>query len=147
MCLSVRIPLIVLAKPKIPEEFHFFPKELEENQSIILLCGANVGSPLGNIEIWKIPQYNNTPVLIQELNVTTNKTENCTEFINVNFTYNVTRDDNGAVFRCSSQNNLTQGPGPYKELPKMFVICMYDFHCCKKPIIWGVFLQLKLNMS
>lgn len=147
MCLSVRIPLIVLAKPKIPEEFHFFPKELEENQSIILLCGANVGSPLGNIEIWKIPQYNNTPVLIQELNVTTNKTENCTEFINVNFTYNVTRDDNGAVFRCSSQNNLTQVPGPYKESPKMFVICMYDFHCCKKPIIWGFFLQLKLNMS
>lgn len=124
----MHIPLIVLAKPKEPEEFQFFPNKLEENQSISLLCGANVGSPLGTIEIWKIPQYNNTPVLIHEFNIASNKAEYCTEFINVNFNYTVTRDDNGALFRCSSQINLTQGPGPYKESSKMFVICMYGFH-------------------
>lgn len=127
MLISAYIPLIVLAESTEPEEFQLSPNELDENQSISIFCSANVGSPLGNIKIWKISQYNNTPVLIHESKATTNKTENCTEFIGGHFTYTVTRDDNGAVFRCSSQNNFTQGAGPYRDSIKISVICLYIF--------------------
>uniref|UniRef100_A0A8W8MR52 Ig-like domain-containing protein n=1 Tax=Magallana gigas TaxID=29159 RepID=A0A8W8MR52_MAGGI len=121
---------LTCANPKEPEKFQLFPNKLDENQSISILCGANVGSPLGNIKIWKISQYNDTPVLIHESKATTNKTENCTEFKNDNFTYTVTRNDNGALFRCSSQNNLTQGLGPYRDSLKISVIYVPD-----KPVI------------
>lgn len=124
----MHILLIVLANPKEPEKFQLFPNKLDENQSITILCSANVGNPLGNIKIWKISQYNDAPVLIQESKATTNKAENCTEFINVNFTYTVTRDDNEALFRCSSQNNFTQGPGPSMDSLKISVICLFIFH-------------------
>nr|XP_034316384.1 uncharacterized protein LOC117685911 [Crassostrea gigas]XP_034316385.1 uncharacterized protein LOC117685911 [Crassostrea gigas] len=116
------------SNPKEPENFQLFPNKLDENQSITILCSANVGNPLGNIKIWKISQYNDAPVLIQESKATTNKAENCTEFINVNFTYTVTRDDNEALFRCSSQNNFTQGPGPSMDSLKISVICLFIFH-------------------
>lgn len=119
--------LIVLASPKEPEKFQLFPNELDENQSISILCSADVGSPLGNIKIWKISQYNDTPVLIHESKATANKPENCTEFTDDNFTYSVTRYDNGALFRCSSQNNLTQGLGPSRDSLKISVICLYIY--------------------
>nr|XP_034316383.1 cell adhesion molecule 3-like isoform X2 [Crassostrea gigas] len=118
------------SNPKEPEKFQLFPNKLDENQSISILCSANVGSPLGNIKIWKISQYTDTPVLIHESKATANKPENCTEFLDDNFTYSVTRDDNGALFRCSSQNNLTQGPGPYRDSLKISVIYGPD-----KPVI------------
>lgn len=123
----MHILLIVLANPKEPEKFQLFPNELDEKQSISILCSANVGSPLGNIKIWKISQYNDTPVLIHESKAITNKAENCTEFIDDNFTYSVTRDDNGALFRCSSQTNLTQGPGPSRGSLRISVICLYIY--------------------
>lgn len=102
-----------------------FPNELEENQSISLTCRADVGSPLGNITIWKNLKNSNTLVLIYTSNSTNYKTDNCTEIINVTTTYNVTRDDNGAMFRCSSQNYLTSRPGPNKESSRISVTCMY----------------------
>lgn len=123
--------MIVLANPKEPEKFQLFPNELDENQSISILCSANVGSPLGNIKIWKISKYKNTPVLIHESEATTNETGKCTEFIDVNITYTVTRDDNEALFRCSSQNNLTQGPGPSRDSLKISVICLYIYFFCQ----------------
>lgn len=123
----MHILLIVLANPKEPEKFQLFPNKLDENQSISILCSANVGSPLGNIKIWKLSQYIDTPVLIHESKATTNIAENCIDFIDDNFTYTVTRDDNGALFRCSSQNNLTQGPGPYRDSLKISVICLYIY--------------------
>lgn len=123
----MHILLIVLANPKEPEKFQLFPNKLDENQSISILCSANVGSPLGNIKIWKLSQYIDTPVLIHESKATTNTAENCIDFIDDNFTYTVTRDDNGALFRCSSQNNLTQGPGPYRDSFKISVICLYIY--------------------
>lgn len=100
-----------------------FPNQLEENQSISLTCRADVGSPPGNITIWKNLKNFNTPVLIYTSNSTNNKTDNCTKFINV--TYTVTRDDNGASFQCSSQNNLTRGPGPIKDSQNISVLCRY----------------------
>lgn len=107
---------------KKPEEFSMSSNELEENQSISLTCHADVGSPQGYVQIFKIPEYSNTPEVIYTSNTTNIRTENCTEYINVTTTYTVTREDNGAVFRCSSQNGLTQGLGPNKESSNITVI-------------------------
>lgn len=102
-----------------------FPNELEENQSIDLTCSADVGSPRGNIKIWKLFKNSDTLELIYTSSSTTNKTNICTEFINVTTTYNVTREDNGVSFRCSSQNNLTRGSGPSKDSQNISVLCRY----------------------
>lgn len=109
------------AKAREPEQFLVLPNELEEGESITLLCSADIGSPHGNIQMWKI-HNTNTYELIYTSNTTNNRTENCTGLINVTTTYTVTREDNGAVFRCSSQNNLTKDPGPSKEWSKITVI-------------------------
>lgn len=113
------------ANAKEPYEFEVFPNKVIENHSISLTCGADVGSPRGYVQIWKTAEYANTPDLIYTSNFTNNKTDKCTEYINVTTKYIVTRDDNGAQFQCSSQNNLTQGPGPTTESKKITVICMY----------------------
>lgn len=140
----LRIPLIVLAKASEPDKFLLFPNELEENHSIRLICKADVGSPHGTIKIWKLFK-NNTSELVYVSNTTTNKTENCTEIIHVNATYTVTRDDNGAVFRCSSQNNFTQGQGPYRESSKITVICIFTiFH---KYTFHGFLFYLQYNFK
>lgn len=113
------------AKAKEPDEIFVYPDELEENQSISLTCRADVGSPRGYINIWKILKNSNDPVLIYTSNSINNKTENCTEYINITTTHTVIRDDNGASFRCSSQNNFTQGPGSSKNSKKISVLCRY----------------------
>lgn len=102
-----------------------FPNEVTENQSISLRCRADVGSPRGFIQIWKTPRFSNSTALIYISNSTNNTTDNCTEYINVTTTYTVTRDDNGAIFKCSSRNNLTRGPGPSKKSSRISVTCMY----------------------
>lgn len=110
---------------KEPADFLIFPNELQENQSINFICRANVGSPKGNIKIWKISQISNISEVIYVSNFTNQKAEFCPEVVNVNTSYTVTRDDNGAFFRCSSQNDLTPDPGPGKDSSKISVICMY----------------------
>lgn len=54
------------------------------------------------------------------------ETENCTENVNVTSIFPVTRDDNWAIFRCSSQNNFTRERGPSRDSSKITVICMYS---------------------
>lgn len=95
--------------------------EIEEGRSISLTCKADVGRPQGNIQIWKTILNLNTSELIYTSNSTNNTIEKCMEYINVTFT--VTRNDNGALFTCSSQNNFTQNQGPSREL-NITVICM-----------------------
>lgn len=112
------------AEAREPTEFLVHPEELEETQSISLTCNADVGRPRGNIQISKSFQTNSSE-LIYTSNYTNIKSEDCMEYVNVTFT--VTREDNGAVFRCSSQNNFTKNPGPSKVLPKITVLCMYRF--------------------
>lgn len=114
--------------------------KLEENQSISLTCHADVGSPQGYVQILKIPEYSNTSEVIYTSNTTNIRTENCTEYINVTTTYTVTREDNGAVFRCSSQNGLTQGLGPNMTSSKITVICMYKIYLRKK-----IYFEIKDN--
>lgn len=116
---------IFSAEAKEPEEIVVFPEKLDENQSLSLTCSADVGSPQGYIQILKFFENSDKLDLIYKSNSTINKTENCTEYINVTATYTVTREDNGAVFRCSSQNGLTQGPGRSRESNKISVLCRY----------------------
>lgn len=104
-----------------------FPNELEEKESVSLICSSDVGSPQGYINIWKISRNSDEPALLYTSNSSSVKTENCTEFINVTTTFTVTRDDDGAKFQCSSQNNLTRGLGPSKESSKITVICVYKY--------------------
>ena len=94
-----------------PNNFRIFPYELQENQALTMSCSANVGAPKGNIQIWKVARNSNKNVLIFTENTSDFKTENCSEFINATFTYTVSRDDNGALFLCSSQNVLNNEAG------------------------------------
>lgn len=110
------------AKAKEPDEIFAYPNDLKENENISLTCRADVGSPRGYINIWKFLKNSLDPVLIYTSNSINNKTENCTEYINITTTHTVIRDDNGASFRCSSQNNVTQGPGPSKISQKISVL-------------------------
>lgn len=96
---------------------------LDEKQSISLTSNAEVGRPRGNVQIWKIFQIIKPSELIYTFNST--ETENCTEYVNVTLIFPVTKDDNGAIFRCSSQNKYTKKPGPSRDSSKITVTCMY----------------------
>lgn len=101
-----------------------FPNVLEENQSISIHCIADVGSPQGYIQIWKKSKTSITEEVIYKSTTSNGKTENCTELINVTTTYILTREDNGAFFRCSSKNNLTKDPVPSSDPSRISVTCM-----------------------
>lgn len=101
-----------------------FPNEVEENQSITINCIADVGSPHGFIQIWKKNEKSITANVIYKSTTTNNKTENCTELINVTTTYIITREDNGVLFRCFSKNNFTKEPIPSSDSSKILVSCM-----------------------
>lgn len=115
----------VPAKAREPEQFLVLPNKLEEGESITLICSADIGSPLGNIQMWKKHHISNIYELIYTSNTTNNRTEDCTDSVNVTTTYTVTRKDNRALFRCSSQNNLTKDQLPSRESSTITVICMY----------------------
>lgn len=110
------------AKAREPEQFLVLPNELEEGESITLICSAEIGSPFGNIQMWEKRHISNTYEVIYKSNSRHNRTENCTDFINVTITYSVTRKDNKALFRCSSQNNLTMDQVPSRESSTITVI-------------------------
>lgn len=110
------------ARATKPKEFLVFPNEVEENQSITIHCIADVGSPQGYIQILKETDKSIVEEVIYNSTKTTGKTENCTDLINVTTTYNITRDDNGALFRCSSKNNFTKNPIPSSDLSKISVL-------------------------
>lgn len=109
------------ARATKPKEFLVFQNEVEENQSITIKCIADVGSPHGYIQIWKKTEKSNTSEVIYKSSTTKGKTENCTEIINVTTTYIMTREDNGALFRCSSKNDFTKDPIPSGDSSKISV--------------------------
>ncbi|XP_062583678.1 carcinoembryonic antigen-related cell adhesion molecule 5-like isoform X2 [Saccostrea cucullata] len=118
--------VIFQAEASEPDEFIVeHTNKLEENQSVRFICNADVGNPPGYLQIWKIPGRSTDQELIYSSNFTNNtfiKTDNCSYFLNVSFTYNVSRNDNGAVFNCTSQNDLTRQPGPYKDSKPISVL-------------------------
>ena len=107
-----------------PTDFTVFPNVIKVNHSLTLSCSANVGAPDGNIKIWKLARNSNETELIFTSNSSDYNAENCTKFANVTFNYTVSRDENGAIFRCSSQNILNKGVGPSLE-SKISVKCKF----------------------
>ena len=105
--------------------FQISSHELEERSSVGLNCSADIGAPKGNIKIWKLPQNSNTPEMIYSSTFTDINTENCTNFVSVSHMYTVIRSDNGALFRCSSQNSLNNGVGPNLKSERISVICKF----------------------
>lgn len=101
-----------------------FPNEVDENQPITIHCIAVVGSPHGYIQIWKKTKTSNKSELIYKSTTTNSKTENCTDLINITTTYNITWEDNGALFRCSSKNSITEDPIPSSDWSTISVNCM-----------------------
>ena len=106
----------------MPRMFWVQPNEIEERRSLILSC-ADVGAPKGNIKIWKLTKNLKSVTLLFTSNGSDYKTHDCTEFMNVTFTYNVSRDDNEARFQCSSQNVLNKTAGPTLESRRISVSC------------------------
>ncbi|XP_062615615.1 cell adhesion molecule 3-like [Saccostrea cucullata] len=89
--------------------------ELKENQDLQLNCVADVGKPPGIAKWWKIPTENNF-ILIKESDQMFDEAGNCEFLTNVNITYKVTREDNGAFFRCTSHSNKSKDEGPEDTL-------------------------------
>ena len=107
----------------MPSMFWVHPNKIEEHQSLSLSCGANVGAPKGSIKIWKLTKNSKSATLLFTSNASDYKTNDCTKFINATFTYTVSRDDNGALFKCSSQSVLNTVAGPILESCRMSVSC------------------------
>ncbi|XP_062578870.1 uncharacterized protein LOC134240804, partial [Saccostrea cucullata] len=81
-----------------------------------------VGNPAGNVKIWKVPEKTKIPEILFTSNLLNNKTKSCTTFLNVSTEYKVSRKNNGIKFLCSSQNNLTQEPGPGRYSQRISVL-------------------------
>ncbi|XP_062583675.1 uncharacterized protein LOC134245401 isoform X2 [Saccostrea cucullata] len=99
-----------------PTNFELYKNDtLKEKDAVFLSCSANVGNPGGFVAIWKLNKLSNQLVLLNRSSEVNEKTDNCTAIANFNITYRVSRDDNGAIFRCISQNRQTQEPAPHKD--------------------------------
>lgn len=88
-----------------------------------LSCVGDVGNPQGSLKIWKIRKQSNTKHLLKNESEVYADVENCTHIVNLTTTYNLTKEDNGAVFRCSSQNQYTTEPVPATEIGPLEVFC------------------------
>lgn len=99
-----------------PTNFELYKNgTLKEKDAVFLSCSANVGNPGGFVAIWKLKKLSNQLIFLNKSSEVREKTENCTAIANFNMTYRVSRDDNGAIFRCTSQNRQTQEPAPYND--------------------------------
>ncbi|XP_061166798.1 cell adhesion molecule 3-like [Saccostrea echinata] len=85
--------------------------ELQENEDLGLACVADVGKPPGIVKWWRF-RTNNDFTLIKESDQIPNETGNCEFVISFNITHTVTKEDNGAFFRCTSHNNISKDEGP-----------------------------------
>lgn len=88
-----------------------------------LSCVGDVGNPQGSLKIWKIQKQSNTKQLLKNESEVKSDAENCTHIVNLTTTYNLTKEDNGAVFRCSSQNQYTAEPVPAIDIEPKDVFC------------------------
>lgn len=92
-----------------------------------LSCVGDVGNPQGSLKIWKIYKNSNTKQLLKNESEVKSDTVNCTHIVNLTTTHNLTKDDNGAVIRCSSQNQYTKEPVPATDIGPIEVFCKFVF--------------------
>lgn len=102
------------------------------------ICPAwEMSVPLGSLAIWKMNKNTNTKQLLKTKSEVYEDTENCTHVVNLTTTYNLTKEDNGAVIRCSSQNQFTTEPAPATDIGPIEVLC--------KLWLFNVYLPLILS--
>lgn len=111
---NAQLPILFSVQPNI---------SLEEHGMVKLSCVGNVGNPQGSLKIWKIYKTSNTKHLLKNESEVYAVIENCSHIVNLTTTYNLTKEDNGAVFRCSSQNHYTSEPAPATDIGSLEVFC------------------------
>lgn len=94
-----------------------------EHDAVNLTCSANVGNPQGLLEIWRQTKTSQVYELFGNTSVVYRNIENCTSIANLTVTYNLTRQDNGAMFRCSSRNKYTNNQIPAIDIGPVSVLC------------------------
>lgn len=95
-----------------------------------LTCSANVGNPKGLLEIWRQNKTSQIYKLLGNTSVVYRDIENCTSIANLTVTYNLTRQDNGAMFTCSSRNKYTNNQIPAVHIGPVNVLCKLTFFVC-----------------
>lgn len=96
-----------------------------------------MGSPQGSLALWTKKETSSTWEQLK--NTSDIQNSNCTYIANLTETYTLTRQDNGVVFRCSSQNQYTREPALATEIGPLEVLCkLSSMSMChnkiKKPI-------------
>lgn len=97
-----------------------------------LTCSARVGNPQGLLEIWRQNKTSQVYELLGNTSDVYRDIENCTSIANLTVTYNLTRQDNGAMFRCSSRNKYTNNQIPAVHIGPVNVFCKLTFFVCFK---------------
>lgn len=109
---------------KIPERFSMQPNiSLEEHVNVNLSCLANVGNPNGILTLSKYDITTDQNVTLKESSSVDKKKENCTTMAFLSVPYNISRDDNGIIFRCSSYNGYISSAPFIKEIGPIYVFC------------------------
>lgn len=103
--------------------------ETLENDDIFLSCTADVGKSPGYVKWWRF-RADKSISLISQSETLSDEAGTCIFITTFNTTYQVTREDIGAFFRCTSHNNITQDQGPeenphYRDTEKINVLCEY----------------------
>lgn len=103
--------------------------EILENDDLNLTCTADVGKSPGYIKWWRF-RADKSISLISQSETLSDEAGKCIFVTSANATYQVTREDNGAFFRCTSHNNITRDQGPeenplYRDTEKINVLCEY----------------------
>lgn len=100
--------IYVQAEAEKPSTFLKHPNDtLVEHKKLTLSCSANVGMPQGSLVLWT-KKHMGTWEQLQ--NISDIQNTNCIYIANLTETYTLTRQNNGAMFRCSSQNKYTKEP-------------------------------------
>lgn len=137
----------IQAHAKKPVIFSVQPNSsLEEHGMVTLSCVGDVGNPQGSLKIWKIYKQSNTKQLLKIESEVKSDTENCTHIVNLTATYNLTKEDNGAQFRCSSQNQYTTHPAPAIEIGPIEAFCKLKLFNLYFSVLKNVNLQIIVSL-
>lgn len=103
--------------------------ETLENDDIFLSCTADVGKSPGYVKWWRF-RPDKSIYLISQSETLSDEAGTCIFVTSSNTTYQVTREDIGAFFRCTSHSNITRDQGPeenshYRDTEKINVLCEY----------------------
>lgn len=96
---------------------------LEEHALVNITCLANVGNQNGILTIWKLSKTLDQNALLMNSSLVDKKTENCKTMAYLSLLYNLSRHDNGATFRCTSQNGHSKNLS--REVESVEVFCKF----------------------